>query len=58
MSTARSIPDSSAAPVPDAGVYHLNYVPGVTPINDVIYVGGPFTVYNDAHRLGLARLEQ
>ena len=40
----------------DAGVYHLNYVPGVTAANDLIYVGGPFSVYNGTHRLGLARL--
>ena len=40
----------------DGGVYHLNYVPGLTPDADQIYVGGPFTVYNGTHRLGLARL--
>ena len=56
----------------DGGVYHLNYVPGAitnsgvlvgtnvvsqfTTNNEVIYVGGPFTVYNGTHRLGFARL--
>jgi len=40
----------------DAGVYHLNYVPGVTSTADTIYVGGPFTSYNGTHRLGFARL--
>ncbi|HXT12270.1 MAG TPA: Calx-beta domain-containing protein [Candidatus Angelobacter sp.] len=52
----------------DGGVYHLHYIPAgiitntvagnqvFTTNNDMIYVGGPFSIYNGTHRLGFARL--